>query len=374
MQGRPFRKTLLPLVLLPLAMTASVHGATMSDPVLKAKQEAEAKGYILPTSRAEIVANAKREGKLRALSGLTASALKPMIEAFKKKYPFIDTYVEEIEGTDSYQRFLLELNSGRAKNWDATYIPYDNYKAFLPHQMKLDILAMASLGVLNTHPKMVDPVSRNTVSANSVMHILAYNRKLLPDDKVPDQWEDFLKPEFKGRKIIADIRPTAIATLVPAWGLEKTVEFARKLAAQDVAWVRGGTRGITATMAGEYSVCLGPYFSSVKRTQEKDPAGILGYKIIEPVSLRYVSRIDAVLKIAEHPHAALLWLEFLTSPEGQKILDDYGPFQASVFTPGSVMEREIRGKKLSEGDWSLLLTLDKYEAKIVEALGFPKAK
>ena len=374
MQGRPFRKTLLPLVLLPLAMTASVHGATMSDPVLKAKQEAEAKGYILPTSRAEIVANAKREGKLRALSGLTASALKPMIEAFKKKYPFIDTYVEEIEGTDSYQRFLLELNSGRAKNWDATYIPYDNYKAFLPHQMKLDILAMASLGVLSTHPKMVDPVSRNTVSANSVMHILAYNRKLLPDDKVPDQWEDFLKPEFKGRKIIADIRPTAIATLVPAWGLEKTVEFARKLAAQDVAWVRGGTRGITATMAGEYSVCLGPYFSSVKRTQEKDPAGILGYKIIEPVSLRYVSRIDAVLKIAEHPHAALLWLEFLTSPEGQKILDDYGPFQASVFTPGSVMEREIRGKKLSEGDWSLLLTLDKYEAKIVEALGFPKAK
>ena len=374
MQGRPFRKTLLPLVLLPLAMTASVHGATMSDPVLKAKQEAEAKGYILPTSRAEIVANAKKEGKLRALSGLTASALKPMIEAFKKKYPFIDTYVEEIEGTDSYQRFLLELNSGRAKNWDATYIPYDNYKAFLPHQMKLDILAMASLGVLNTHPKMVDPVSRNTVSANSVMHILAYNRKLLPDDKVPDQWEDFLKPEFKGRKIIADIRPTAIATLVPAWGLEKTVEFARKLAAQDVAWVRGGTRGITATMAGEYSVCLGPYFSSVKRTQEKDPAGILGYKIIEPVSLRYVSRIDAVLKIAEHPHAALLWLEFLTSPEGQKILDDYGPFQASVFTPGSVMEREIRGKKLSEGDWSLLLTLDKYEAKIVEALGFPKAK
>ena len=156
--------------------------------------------------------------------------------------------------------------------------------------------------------------------------------------------------------------------------MEKTLDFAHKLAAQDVAWVRGGTRGITATTAGEFSVCLGPYFSSVKRSQEKDPTGTLGYKIIEPVSLRYASRIDAVLNKAEHPYAALLWLEFLTSPEGQKILDDQGPFQASVYTPGSVMEREIKGKKLSDGDWSLLARLDEYEAKIVEALGFPKAK
>ena len=369
-----FKKAIAFFILWPLVITSTALSATLSDSMLKAKQEAEARGYILPTSRAEIVANAKKEGKLRALSGLSSSALKPMVEAFKRKYPFIETYVEEIQGTDSYQRFLLELESGRATGWDSTYIPYDDYKAFLPHQMKFDILAMASLGVLNTHPKMVDPVSRNTVSANSVMHILAYNRKLLPDDKVPNLWEGFLKPEFKGRKIIADIRPTAIATLVPAWGMEKTLDFARKLAAQDVAWVRGGTRGITATTSGEFSVCLGPYFSSVKRSQEKDPTGTLGYKIIEPVSLRYVSRIDAVLNKAEHPYAALLWLEFMTSPEGQKILDDQGPFQASVYTPGSVMEREIKGKKLSEGDWSLLARLDEYEAKIVEALGFPKAK
>jgi iron(III) transport system substrate-binding protein len=374
MERSLFKKAAALFVLWPLAITSNALSASLSDPVMKAKQEAESRGYTFPTSPGEIIANAKKEGKLRVLSGLTSSALKPMVEAFKRKYPFLDTYVEEIEGTDAYQRFLLELKSGRAKGWDTTYIPYDNYQAFLPYQMKLDILAMASLGILNTHPKMVDPVSRNTVSANSVMHIMAYNRKLLPDDKAPNQWEDFLKPEFKGRKIIADIRPTAIATLVSAWGMEKTLEFARKLAAQEIAWVRGGTRGITATLAGEFSVCLGPYFSSVKRSQEKDPTGTLGYKIPEPVSLRYVSRIDAVLNIAEHPHAALLWLEFLTSPEGQKILDDKGPFQASVFTPGSVMEREIKGKKLSEGDWSLLSKLDEYEAKIVEALGFPKAK
>jgi ABC-type Fe3+ transport system substrate-binding protein len=359
--------------LCPLLTGSSLPGVSLTDSAVKAKQESETKGYIFLATREEILAKAKKEGRLRALSGLS-TALKPMAEAFRKKYPFIDTSAEEIEGNDAYQRFLLELKSGRAKGWDSTYIPFDNYPAFLPHQMKFDILGMASAGVLNIHPKMIDPVNRNTVSANSVMHIVAYNRKLISDAKVPDNWEDFLKPEFKGRKFLTDIEPRDVATLVPAWGLEKTLEFARKLAAQEPVWVRGGTRAITSMIAGEYALFLGPNFHSVKRAQGNDRSGSLGYKVTEPVPVRYVSRIDAVLSQAEHPHAALLWLEFHASPEGQKILDSNGPFQASVFTPGSVMENETRGKKLSEGDWSLLTKLDEYTAKVVEAYGFPKVK
>jgi hypothetical protein len=45
-----------------------------------------------------------------------------------------------------------------------------------------------------------------------------------------------------------------------------------------------------------------------------------------------------------------------------------------VFTPGASIERETRGKKLSEVDWADLAKLDEYEAKIVEAYGFPRAK
>ncbi|MGH7845968.1 MAG: ABC transporter substrate-binding protein [Candidatus Binatia bacterium] len=348
--------------------------ASSSDLVAKAKQKAEAGGYIFVSSRDEIVAKAKKEGRLRAVTGLSTSAIKPMIEAFKRKYPFLDVHVEEIEGSAAYERFLLELKAGRSQAWDSTYLPYDNYKAFLPYQMKFDILGMASAGVLNIHRRMVDPVNRNTVSANTVPQVLVYNRKLISEHKVPDKWEDFLKPEFKGRKFMADIRPSSVAALVPAWGLEKTLDFARKLAAQEPAWIRGGTRAITALQAGEYPLCLAVQFSSIKRLQAKDPTSIVGYKIVEPVPLRVVSRIDGVLSTAEHPYAALLWLEFHASPEGQKVLEDHGPFQASVFTPGSVTEKETRGKKLSEVDWDQLGKLDEYEAKIVEAYGFPKAK
>lgn len=364
----------LPILLWPLLLNSNAFSASLSESLTTAKQEAQAKGFVFLTSHDEVEAKAKGEGRLRALSGLDAATMKAMKAAFNKKYPFIDTYVEEIEGTDAYQRFLLELKSGRSTGWDAAFIPMDLYEHFLPFQKKFDIFGMASLGVLNISPRMVDPVNRNTVSANSVMQVVAYNRKLILEDKVPDQWEDFLKPEFKGKKFLIDIRPKDVAGMVPAWGLEKTLDFARKLAAQQPVWIRGGPRAITSMIAGEHTLFLGPNFSTVKRAQGNDATGALGYKIVEPVPIRLISRGDGVLKTADHPYAALLWLEFQGSAEGQKILDDYGPFSASVYTPGSAMEKETRGKKLSGVDWYHLPKMEQYEAKIVEAYGFPRAK
>jgi iron(III) transport system substrate-binding protein len=366
----------IPIYLFFVASTVvptSVLAAMATDSVSKAKQDAEAGGYIFVSNRDEILAKAKKEGKLRALSGLSTPAIKPMIAAFRKKYPFIDTSVEEIEGTDSYQRFLLELKAGVSK-WDANYIPYDNYKAFLPYQMKFDVLGMVGTGLLSIPTRMVDPVNRNTVSTNTIASVAVYNRKLMTEEKVPSKWEDFLKPEFKGRKFIAEIRPSSVAALVPVWGLEATLDYARKLATQDPAWVRGGTRAITAVQAGEFALGLAVQASSIKRIQVKDPTFVVGYKVVEPVPIRVVSRIDGVLRSAEHPYAALLWLEFQASPEGQKVLEDYGPFQASILTPGSAIEKETRGKKISEVDWQHIAKLDEYEAKIVEAYGFPTAK
>jgi hypothetical protein len=75
---------------------------------MKAKQEAEAKGFIFETSRDEIVAKAKKEGKLRVLSSLDPSSFKPMTDSFKRKYPFIDIQIHELTGTEAIQRHLLE--------------------------------------------------------------------------------------------------------------------------------------------------------------------------------------------------------------------------------------------------------------------------
>ncbi|MBI2986950.1 MAG: extracellular solute-binding protein [Deltaproteobacteria bacterium] len=355
-------------------MLATMQAVAASPILLKAKKEAEAKGYIFFTAHDEIVAMAKKEGKLKVGSDLEPTNFKPLIDAFKQKYPFFtDVHIEEVQDISAHQRLLLEIKSGQAKGWDIVYIIIDLAKEYRPYIVKHDILGMARHGVLEIDPRMIHPVDRNMVSVTSSIRVVPYNRKLISEDKVPAKWEDFLKPEFKGKKFVLDLRPIQVASLVPAWGLERTLEFARKLAGQQPVWGRGATRMITAVATGEYSMYLGSNFSAANRAMAKDRTGNLNYKVIEPVPSLNATFADGILNTAANPHAALLWLEFFASPEGQEILDKYGPFRGSVFTPGSVAAKVTHGKQLSLVDWDHFTKFQEYEAKIVAAYGFPKA-
>ena len=64
--------------------TMNGSAAESSGALLKAKKEAEAKGFIFESSRDEIVAKAKKEGAVKVLSGLDPSIYPSMMEGFKK--------------------------------------------------------------------------------------------------------------------------------------------------------------------------------------------------------------------------------------------------------------------------------------------------
>jgi ABC-type Fe3+ transport system substrate-binding protein len=354
-----------------LIASASVPVRAQSSALRQAKAAAEAKGYVFETNHDEIVAKAKKEGKLRFLSSWDSKVMEHMGKALKKKYPFIDITVGEHGSVESAQRFLLELKAGRGKEWDAVRLYTEFYDQYTPFLKKFDLRGMAEQGVLKIPPKLVDPRTRNSIFLTSEPSVVAYNKKLISEDKVPNSWQDFLRPEFKGRKFIADIRPLALAVLVPEWGMEKVLDFAKKIAAQDPIWVRGHTKPLTAVLAGEYALFLGPNYGSVARVQAKDRLGVVGYKIPEPVPVR-IHQANAVLESAANAYTGLLLLEFAGSSEGQKIIDQYWPLAASAFAPGSHQEELLKGKTLSVVDAIHYENLDDYMDKIVGAYGFPK--
>ncbi|MBI2986148.1 MAG: ABC transporter substrate-binding protein [Deltaproteobacteria bacterium] len=356
-----------------LLLRGSPSLAASAGPALsKAKQEAEAKGYTFLASHDEIVARAKSEGKLRVISSQEEHAIKAVVNVFKQKYPFIDVRAEEIGGMENYQRILQEMKVGLAKTWDVNYLAFDFYNEFLPYQRKFDILGMAQQGVLRIPPKLVDPVNRHVVAIQSNMQVVAYNKELISGDKIPDAWEGFLTPEFKGKKFLLDVRPKPFAALVPLWGLEKTIDFGRKIAAQEPIWYRGETRLLTQMVAGEFALILGPNYKSTKKVQSKSPKPTLEYKVVDPVPAR-LSEVQAVLGAAANPYAGLLWLEFQASAEGQKILDEVDE-AATIYTPGSVHEQLTRGKRVSVLAWEHFPKMGRYEEEIVKAYGFPRAE
>jgi ABC-type Fe3+ transport system substrate-binding protein len=366
--------TTLVLATLANAMTSAALFAAAASPALtKAQKEAEAKGYIFLATHEEIVSKAKQEGKVRVVVSTDGNILKQLSAGFKKKYPFIDIRAEEVRGTDAYIRQLHEIKSGLIKGQDVNDLAYDHYDEYPPFQKKFDILGMAEHKILQIPAQLIDAVNRNVVAIGSGIQVVAYNKKLIGSEKVPDTWEGFLKPEFAGRKFVLDIRPKDISALVPAWGLERTLDFARKLAAQKPIWARGNTRVLTAMLAGEQTMLLGPDFDSVVRIMDKDKTDSIAYKFVEPVPVR-LNEAQGILSNAENPFSALLWLELVGSPEGQKILDESGPYEASVFISGSFQERAVRGKKQSVVDWGHYNKIPEYERKIFEAYGLPRAQ
>lgn len=323
-------------------------------------------------SRDELIQKANQEGRLRALASIDEDSIAAINEDFKKKYPSIDFELIEFTGTDTYQRFLLELQSGNVGDWDVGYAPPEYYGEFAAYMDNYDLLAMSEAGVLNIPPKMIDPNRRNIATFASQLAGLTYNKKNVPESQVPKTWDDLLKPEWAGKKMVVDIRPSNIAPMVAAWGLDKTIDYSRKLAEQQPIWDRGQTNALNRLAAGDLLMHTFSNYHSAFRVQKRAPEDV-GLILIEPIPGR-ISESLGVLKASKNPHAALLFLDYMASPTVQGFLDDLDPLKSSIYAPGSKLNQLVEGKQVSMADYEHFEQMDGYMEKIVEVFGFPKAE
>jgi hypothetical protein len=100
---------------------------------------------------------------------------------------------------------------------------------------------------------------------------------------------------------------------------------------------------------------------------------VLQYTALQPVPVRLALE-EAIQTGAQNPHAALLWLEWMAGAEAQKLADEHEPSSSSLHIRGGIVEQELRGKKLSLVNWEDHQYMEQWQAKIVEAYGFPKAE
>jgi iron(III) transport system substrate-binding protein len=349
----------------------AIDGFSGTPEFEKAKPSAEAGGFIVEKSRDVILGKARAESKLRVLSSFPDAAFRRMRDLMRKKYGFLDVVVEELTGPDAQQRLLLELKAGTVRNWDVVAATPDMYNEFVPERKRFDILTMAQQGVLAINARMVDPENRGIVALGSNLCSIAYNKNLISAEKTPNTWEDFLKPEFKGKKFIADIRPTCLAGLTAGYGEAWLLDYAKKLAAQDPVWARGFPVAMTRIAAGEYALHQLTNYNSCMRAAAKEVTGSLICKIIQPTPVRLMNT-EFVIRTALHPYAALLWIEMEASPEGQQILDEHGPLSSSIYAQGKIAEA-VKGLAVFVNDFKTLKNTTKWQDIAVEAFGFPSA-
>jgi iron(III) transport system substrate-binding protein len=254
---------------------------------------------------------AKSEGKISFYTTMTLSQSKKVVDAFQKKYPFITPELFRGGGDEVLNRIQNEARGGLFA-WDVVSTRGDSV---LPLEDSKLIASYRSPETKFIDKDMVDDEGYWTAYYVNP-YVLGYNTKLIKKEEAPKTYEQLLVPKWKGRKIsIDDSAYGLLAGLTRAWGKEKAVEYFKKLAGQDPVVQRGNTNRVQLAMAGEFPLIIA-YAPTIQRETSKQHP--IDWVALEPVPVQVNPMMLAAN--APHPNAGKLFIDFLLSKKGQKML------------------------------------------------------
>src|SRR5262245_15494747 len=258
-----------------------------------------------------VVEAAKKEGKISYYTTMTLSQSKKVVDEFQKKYPFITPELFRGGGDEIMNRIQNEARGG-LHAWDVVSTRGESVLAL--EQAKL-IARYRSPESKFIDKDMVDDDGYWTAYYVNP-YVLGFNTRLVKKEEVPKTYEELLAPKWKGRKIsIDDSAYGLLAGLIRAWGKEKAVAYFKKLAAQSPVVQRGNTNRVQLTMAGEFPLIIAYAPTLQRETSQQHP---IDWVPLEPAPVQ-VNPMMLAAK-APHPNAGKLFIDFLLSKEGQKML------------------------------------------------------
>ena len=262
-------------------------------------------------SNEKIIEAAKKEGTVSYYTTMTLSQSKKVVDKFQEKYPFIKPELFRGGGDEVLNRILNEARGG-LNAWDVVSTRGDSVLTLRDAKL---ITSYRSPESKLIERDMVDDEGYWTAYYVNP-YVLGYNTNLVSKDQVPKTYEALLDPKWKGKKIsIDDSAYGFLAGLIRAWGKEKAVEYFKKLAAQEPVVMRGNTNRVQLAMAGEYPLIIAYAPTLQGETSLGHP---MDWVPLEPVPAQ-VNPMMLAAK-APHPNAAKLFIDFLLSKQGQKML------------------------------------------------------
>jgi iron(III) transport system substrate-binding protein len=159
------------------------------------------------------------------------------------------------------------------------------------------------------------------VGLHQTIYVIGYNTKLVAADAAPKSYDDLLLPRWKGQLGWDTEEYYLFGALMKARGREKGLDFWRRVAAHQVNFRKGYTLITELVSAGEFPVAISLYQHRVDEYIEKGAP--LQWVAPNPLVGGDPNKI-ALLKNAPHPNAAKVFIDFMLSLDGQKLLQDKG--------------------------------------------------
>jgi iron(III) transport system substrate-binding protein len=161
----------------------------------------------------------------------------------------------------------------------------------------------------------------------------AINTKLVPVSERPKSYEDLLDPKWAGKMAWRPANLTGstgfIASVLTGMGEEKGMEYLKKLAKQRVVLIAVSDRAVLdQVVAGEYPIALAMTNHNVEISRrEGAPVDWI------PLQGMIFSEQMGLTAQGPHPNAALLFLDYTLSREGQTVFRNAGYIPARADVP-----------------------------------------
>jgi iron(III) transport system substrate-binding protein len=278
------------------------------------KTASELAKYLGPDRERLLYEGAKKESKLVWYTSLTI--YKELAKFFEVKYPGISVELYRAPAVNLASRILSEAQARRyivdvIETTPGSLMLVRDNKLLLPYNSPH--LADYPEGSKDKAPA---GLFYTTVDRESYAGI-GYNRNAISSADVPKNFDDLLRPALKGKIGISneEIGTRVIGAILK----EKGETFVKKLAGQEIKQYALPALGLNELIvSGEVPLTFTAVDSNVRLAAARGaPVAWLPGDLV-PTN---AGNLAAFLP-TPHPHAALLFIDFLIGPEGQKLFSE----------------------------------------------------
>lgn len=269
---------------------------------------------------ARLLEKAKQEGSVTIYTSLAPTEGKPLADAFEAKYGIkVNMWRGLSDGV--VQRAVTEAR-GKHNAVDVIETNGPEMESLAREQL----LSEFHSPFLADIPARAIPRHRQWIPDRLNLFVVAYNPRKVRADELPKTYEGFLDPKWKGRIALESTDSEWMGSLVKVWGEARAMEFLRKLAEMKPEMRKGHILLVQLIAGGEIDVGLTAYYANAASAKRRGAP--VEWAAVEPVIAR--PQGVAVARQAPHPNAALLFADFLLSPQGQGMLAKMGRVPVST--------------------------------------------
>jgi iron(III) transport system substrate-binding protein len=257
----------------------------------------------------ELLNQAKKEGEVILYTTMTVGDFEHFNKAAKEKYPFLSIRHVYLSSARQTARVMQEFRAGRVQ----ADVLGNSPEPLLYLKQQGVLAAYRSPETVNLLKGAWDPEGYWSGMTTDLL-VTGFNPRLISRSTAPKNYDEYLRPQFKGQIAVNRGVPYPLTGMVSLRGEEQGIAYFKKLSQQDLRLVEGYTHTVNLMAAGEYPLIAFMQVSKLDAMKRKDaPVDWLP----SAPTLATISTV-AMVKNPLHPGAAQLLIDFYLSSEGQR--------------------------------------------------------